>query len=249
MGINKISIITPVMAVHQILAEMTYNLVENVRKTTVGDYEHIMVMHGRERNGEVEIPERHKNMAFILGGLHDVKTVQYNGNLSIAAALNLGVSKSSGNILCFVHNDVELPNDWNLPLLYTTSLGFISFPKVEESHSEERGIRKMFSDQVPSCCWMISRMHWDKLGGMDEEYIDIHWEDTDFFMRAKNNKIPFARSDVTVKHYRGATRAITPDQGTLYFEGNKDRYKRKHNLTLRQKSDLPRLDPEVTHVG
>lgn len=239
-----ISIVTPVMAVHPVIEKLTLAQVASVQKSTVNPWELIFVIHGRLNKTILEVPKWNYDLTAKLESAANVKIKTFDRNVGIAKAFNVGFSMADGDIFCSMHNDVELLHGWDVKLEKAARAGMLAFPMVEESEAcRVRGARPMFSDQVPSCCWMISRENWFDIGGMDERFEDIHWEDTDFFRRAQAMKKPFARCDTTVFHYRAATRTLLPDKGNGNFLINKAKYAAKHGVTLTKPEDIPRLNP------
>ena len=245
-----ISIVTPVMTVHPIVINLTMNQVKFIQDNTVNKWELIYVIHGRLNKEILEVPKWNKLLIEKLKEIPNVRLKVYDRNLGIAEAFNVGFSMAKGDIYCLMHNDIELPHGWDLILYEAAKSGVLAFPIVEESEAcKLRGVKPMFSDQVPSCCWMLSKEVWDEIGGMDEDFEDIHWEDTDFFMRAKKAGKRFARCNVKVFHYRAATRTLLPDKGNGNFMINQAKYCAKHGVKLDKADDLPRLGPEAVSAG
>jgi GT2 family glycosyltransferase len=243
-----ISIVTPVMSVHPVLIDLTMKQVESVQKNTVNEWELIYIIHGRLNKEILEVPEWNKILIDELYPIPNVRVKTYDRNVGIAKAFNVGFNKMArGDVFCLMHNDVELPDRWDVELRKEAQAGALAFPLVEESQAcEMRGARPMFSDQVPSCCWMVSKAVWDEIGGMDELFEDIHWEDTDFFRRAQQAGKQFVRCNTTVFHYRAATRTLLPDKGNGNFLVNRAKYCAKHGVRLDKPDDLPRLEPVTT---
>lgn len=237
-----ISIVTPVMSVHPVLINLTMNQVKSIQKNTINKWELIYVIHGRMNKEILEVPEWNNTLVEKLKDIPNVRTKIYDRNIGIAKAFNVGFAIAKGDTYCLMHNDVELPYGWDVLLKQAAGAGGLAFPLVEESEvCQLRGVRPMFPDQVPSCCWMMSKAVWEELGGMDEYFEDIHWEDTDFFMRAKKAGKQFFRCDTTVFHYRAATRTLLPDKGNGNFLVNRAKYCAKHGVKLDKSDDLPRL--------
>jgi GT2 family glycosyltransferase len=239
-----ISIVTPVMSVHPVLIDLTMRQLESIQNNTVNEWELIYIIHGRLNKEILEVPEWNKDLIHKLNDIPNVRIKTYDRNVGIAKAFNVGFSMAGGDIYCLMHNDVELPFGWDGRLVQIAGAGDLAFPLVKESAAcEMRGAKQMFSDQVPSCCWMVSKIVWDELNGMDENFEDIHWEDTDFFMRAKKAGKKFVRCNTTVFHYRAATRTLLPDKGNGNFLVNRAKYCAKHKVRLDKHDDLPRLEP------
>lgn len=231
------------MSVHPILIELTMNQVKSIQENTMNEWELIYVIHGRLNKEILEVPEWNNVLVDKLTGIPNVRTKVYDRNLGITKALNDGFKMARGDIYCPMHNDVELPYRWDVMLYKMAKKGAMAFPFVEENKAcNMRGAPQMFSGQIPSCCWMLSKAMWDEFGGMDENFEDIHWEDTDFFMRAKKAGKQFVRCNTKVFHYRAATRTLLPDKGNGSFLTNRGKYCAKHGVKLDKPDDLPRLE-------
>jgi GT2 family glycosyltransferase len=85
-------------------------------------------------------------------------------------------------------------------------------------------------EQPSGAFFLVSREWWDQLGGFDEEFFPLWFEDVDFCKRLKNagGKIAF-HSEAMVKHYGGhSVRGIGRAQRQLYWYGSLLRYACKH---------------------
>jgi len=207
------------------MSNLTRKTVRSLARNTVGEYELVLL-----RNGGKELDWTLEDE-----GVPGKQFSTDNGvRLGLASAYNKAASLSSGDVLCVLHNDVLLPQGWNVPLEDAARKGCIAFPMVDESHSHcnLRGIVKTEPWQTTGSCFMLSRETWEKLGGYDEGFRGFHWEDTDLFTRAHFSGIRLVRCDVTVEHYRGATRTYTKSEEKENFEQNMECYKKKHGSVL-----------------
>jgi len=170
--------------------------------------------------------------------------------LAISEAYNLGFKESKGDILCCMHNDTIVPFGWNYLMDKVARRGDIAFPMVDESTGfcELRGIKKTESWQTPSACFVLSRESWDQLGGYDEQFKEMHGEDIDLFRRAELLGKNLVRCDVTVLHYRGATRSLTKDGGAKAFQDNWNKFYFKHANKSGEELFLPRISEKPQEV-
>ena len=172
-----------------------------------------------------------KNIKETTSEAFEIIPVEDSGFASLAQTYNHGFKCASGDVLVNMHNDVELPQDWDVPLSSAARAGFIGCVFVDESESdcESRGIEKAGNKYIPSCCFSVSRETWNKLGGYDEQFLGFHWEDTDLFLRAAAIGRGPARCDVTVKHNRAVTRSqVAFEVDEAYMANNFKRYRDKH---------------------
>jgi len=232
-----LSIVIPVLVVHPVIERMTLETIKSVYMTTLGSWELIVVVHG----------------GIYLKGTMDHPRIKYYNiekRMGIAEAYNYGFSKSSGDLLCCLHNDVMLPFGWNYLLDKVAKEGNIGFPMLEEEAEfcKLRGIAPTQSWQTPACCFVFSRELWNKVGGYDEQFEEMHGEDIDLFRRAENVGAKLIRCDVKVYHRRGATRALTKDGGARAFVENWQKFYYKHKRND-ESVETPRVSerPTVFH--
>ena len=84
----------------------------------------------------------------------------------------------------------------------------------------------------PSCCLMIMRIGWELLGGMDESYKIMHFEDMDLYRRAVDEGIGLIEGLTSVQHERAGTRKYLDDRGGGSLLPNKMIYIEKHGSLL-----------------
>lgn len=233
-----LSIVMPILIVHPVIERMTLETIDSVYKTTLGEWELILVVHG-------ETPLHFKCF------YPRVQMVYNKERMAISEAYNLGFKQAKGDIFCCLHNDVMLPFGWNHLMDQVAREGKISFPmlKEEKEFCRLRGIIPTEPWQTPACCFMFSRDLWDRLGGYDEQFKEMHGEDIDLFKRAEDMGVKLVRCDVEVYHRRGATRALVSDGGGKAFIDNWNKYYFKHRKQPGEVLNLPRVNerPEVFH--
>ena len=234
-----LSIMTPIYLIHPIITVLTHLQIKAIRNGTFGPWELILIVYGNK----IEFGYFDKEP--------NIKIIYFRERLSIARAFNLGFKQANGDIICPMHNDVIVPPGWNPLLEKVAHEGKMAFPMVREDDiCKKRGIKPAFPTQVPSCCYMLSRETWNQLDGYDEDFEEIHWEDTDLFCRAQKLDIPFVRCNITVKHERGATRCFNREEGNEWFHKNYRLWCKKHDIPLMGHKGiipLPRISekPEV----
>lgn len=154
---------------------------------------------------------------------------------SIAKTYNAGISESKGDIVCCLHNDVEVLPEWEYPLIEEAKNGNIAFPIVDDTKycPEWRGISPITEWMPPGCCFMMTRETWDKIGNYDENYIPYHWEDTDLFYRAKKAGIKLIRTESKVIHWRGVTRGLMENKDKEYLLSGLEYFTKKHRDGLK----------------
>lgn len=226
-----LSIVTPILDLGPTVESMTRLMVKSLLSCTVGEWELILVNNGPV-NFAIETP--------------GVVTIQIPQRESIGRAYNEGFKAARGSYFCCLHNDVELTPNWSGPLLLEASRGSIAFPIVDDSigNCELRGVAKAPEWTPPSCCMVMQRTTWGKLGGYDEGFEGLHCEDLDLFTRAHVLGIMLVRVKASmVYHWRGMTRAMLPDCGIDALDTNLERYRAKHqDKTVQGFYPYPKFD-------
>lgn len=212
-----LSIVIPVWNLHQVISRLTVDTINSLYNNTLGEWEIIVVTHGGDPLD-------------ICLTIPSITMVHYKKRLSIAEAYNSGFSRAKGDLFCCCHNDVIVPFGWNYLMERTAARGDIAFPMIDETKGfcEERGIAKTEPWQTPACLFTLSRVTWDRIGGYDERFADMHGEDIDLFRRAEETGSRLVRCDVTVIHHRGATRSLVKDKGDAALVKAWHRFKTKH---------------------
>jgi len=167
-------------------------------------------------------------------GEFELILVRDEGNDSIAELYNAGARFAKGELLCLMHNDVEVGRGWNLELEEIARKGNLAFPKIIEDKGDSflRGFPPIPDGIPPSCCVMMGRSSWDKLGGMDECFKKMHFEDMDFYRRALDEGIGLVEARTQVKHKRAGTRQYLADRGGTSLQPNKALYVERHGCML-----------------
>lgn len=215
-----ISIAMLIRVEHDIIRRMTREAIRTIRENTEGSAPELILV----RNGGKELQISRGEI-----GLPGV-TLDYPDGLPLGQAYNRGFEKAHGDTYCVLHNDVELPPGWNIPLEKAAAKGHIGFPMIDEEKGfpELRHVNRTMIGQPTASCFMMSKDTWDGLGGYDEEYRGFHWEDMDLFYRAHKSGIRLIRCDVTIVHHKGATRSFVLGDEKKYFPINMEYHRRKH---------------------
>lgn len=226
-----ISIVTPILDLGFTIESMTRLMVKSLLRYTMEEYELILV-HNGPVSFEIDIP-----------GIITVKLPEREG---IGKAYNEGFKVAQGKYFCCLHNDVEVSPGWSTPLTLEADRGNIAFPLVDDSvgNCELRGVGAAPKWTPPSCCMVMQRQTWDKIGGYDEGFEGLHCEDLDLFTRATEAGVKLVRvSRVTVLHWRGMTRSLLPDGGSTALGLNLLRYQHKwQHKTVQGFYPYPRFD-------
>lgn len=145
----------------------------------------------------------------------------------LADAYNLLVNAHSEPFIALVHNDCFVPEHWLETLCVAAAENGFAFPSVVTDGVEEagRGLMPVAAGIPPSCCYVVTREAWSRLGGFDEQFEGCHFEDMDLFMRAERagyrlRQVP----EVMVFHRRGTTRVLVSNQANEAFLRNQRIY-------------------------
>ena len=131
--------------------------------------------------------------------------------------------------LVFLHNDCFVPDDviWLEKLAAVAAAYGFAFPAVKEDREESllRGITPTYDKCPPSCCYVVRRDVFGRLGGFDRIFEGCHFEDLDLFMRGQQLGCTMARvKDVEVFHRRGMTRGAMSEEANAAFRRNAQTY-------------------------
>jgi len=141
--------------------------------------------------------------------LPDATWVQLPSNVGFGTACNRGVVHATGDYFVFLNPDVLVTPGW----LTHLHAHLVTHPDValiapETLYpDEQRILRPGIADRptLPGAALMVSRSHWESLGGFDE-MIFLYWEDTDLCWRAQfRGYRTVAACDTAVVHQRGGS--------------------------------------------
>lgn len=226
---NKLSIVIPVYNRWNFTKSCLKDF-SNISK----DYEIIIIDNGSVDNTQKEIisfKDIIKNFIYI----------RNDNNTGFGAAVNLGFSKASSDLVMFLNNDIRITNknfDWldefvefvknhNNCLIGPTG-GFVddNFNFKYETNSNDRKINYM-----SGWCLTSNVDTWNKLiinnniGPFDAETYFAYFEDTDLGFRAKQENINFILYDLPIVHFEKQTSKLL-NTFKLYGESRKKFLKR-----------------------
>jgi len=145
---------------------------------------------------------------------------------------NDGIRISNGKYLCFMDNDVEVLKNWINPLIdiLQDNKVAVAFPSSKNYRHEDDYFVKL-----SGFCWITTKDKIDKVGMFDEKYNPGNFEDTDWYMRAKQLGYELVCSTTgRVDHWSRAT--------TDKVKEIKDVYKRNEKYYFEKYDSLPMLD-------
>jgi len=198
----KISIVIPCLILDERLKEITEKCLATLKESTKPEtyYELIIIDNGS--------PIKLDYKCDIL--------IQNKRNLGNAKAWNAGLKLATGDYLLLADNDVEFSEGWEK----MAGEGIV-FPLSRCGKQED------YTPQLAGFFWMMSRQVYQKLGGISENYGLGYYEDTDYFMQAKNAGISLScNNEVKIYHHGKATSNKIEVMGGIE-EKNKKLYEAK----------------------
>ena len=150
----------------------------------------------------------------------ELHTILLPGQISLAAAWNMGIRKSwsvKAEEILIINNDVEIRPDTYQMLQESTWLDqgshpFISCVSVDTKermgHPGDRQITNIFLDRRPHpdfSCFMMNRQVTDKVGFFDETYFPAYCEDCDYHVRMHRAGIEAVCIDLPFLHHGAST--------------------------------------------
>lgn len=153
-----------------------------------------------------------------------VRLLKRTGQSAFCRAVNLGMEKASGKYLMVLNNDT-IPEKGSFTILLdslkscsaSTAVAVPSIPRPDGSDdslfswSFRKGLavtcQSAEGNSYPSgACAVWKREVWEKLGGLDDRYAPIYWEDTDLGARMHEAGYLMERfPEAVVRHVHGAT--------------------------------------------
>jgi GT2 family glycosyltransferase len=179
----SISIITPWLNCPELVR--TY-------ERSVNTAEVVIIDNGSELDAAAKI----KAMATRQRGIY----IRNEANARYAAANNQGLAVATGDIIIFMNNDIEAPPGWLHQVKRDVKDGALYGPS--------RLWRHVAGSEVPyleGYCIAATRATWDALGGWDETYQGMYWEDNDLCWRALQMGISLIETNWPVWHYGNYT--------------------------------------------
>lgn len=202
---HKISIVIPHYVLDNDIFALAKRNVRSIRKYTETPYELVMVDNASPMGGDWIA-----DVADVL-----VKNDENRGN---PGGWNDGLKAATGDIVCFMDNDVQVTRGWDAPLVRLledeeTGVAFpMSWNRDEPSYNEK----------LAGFCWMVRRDLANEIGGFNEEYGLGNFEDTSFFCEARlRGKKLLCSRDSKVRHYSRATTDKIPEVQEAYDRNEK----------------------------
>lgn len=180
------------------------------------------------------------SVSFLQNNYSRIKIIKNNEHSGFAKNCNLGVEKSTGEIIILLNNDVSPEKDFLEPLIthFSDPLVFAvgclekSFQNGHEILSGKsigyfkKGL--VWHDRAPDqltagvTFWVAGgsgafcKTIWEKLNGFDESYKPFYWEDIDLSYRAQKtgHKVIFEPKSIVVHNHESTIGKIY-DQGDI----------------------------------
>jgi len=228
---KEISVIIPVFN------QMGYTklCLDNIHKfSTNVDYEVIVI-----DNGSTDSTSEYlKSME---DKLNKLIVYRYNKNEGVVTAWNKGLELASSNLYGIINNDV---------IMATNSLrnaidAFSSHPEVRlmcprfetnelrpDFYTRAEEISKkpfVFTPKFPltGCCFFITNKTIQEIGQFDERFKMLWYEDSDYFRRISESKVPVSQlNNILIHHFESMTLMTIPNW--RYYAGiNAQRFSQK----------------------
>jgi len=228
---QKTSIIIPCWIIDKSLLELTKECVDSLRRTTK-NYELIIVDDGSPM------------------GVSDLKKladiyIRNRKNLGFAKTVNKGWQKATGKYIITCNNDILVPPGWQeimIKWLNEPDVGAVSLINTRDKITDNSQPFDQRQDRhvIEGGCyfhggfWGLTRETINKIGFLDERFIQGGYEDIDYFYRLiKANLKLICSFERWIWHKEGATRKITEEKRLLdekISEENLQRFIKKwHN--------------------
>ncbi len=253
----KVSLIIPLYA----RADLTKACLESIRdNTTRVSYEVILV----EDDADADTKR-------LLGGVRGARIVHNEQNLGYIRSVKRGASLARGSWLVLCNNDIEVTSGWLTAMLACAEsaedIGVVT-PKYlypDGSLNEAGGViwqdgtgvnygrgdrpehfqyeYRRETDYGSAAALMVKADLWAELGGYDERYLPMYYEDTDlcFEARERGLRVLYEPAAVVV-HVEGATAGNDIESGyKRYQEQNRSKFvaKWRHRLDSKQLRPAP----------
>jgi O-antigen biosynthesis protein len=253
----KVSLIVPLYA----RADLTRACLESIRdNTTRASYEVILV--------EDDADEETKRL---LEGVHGAKILHNEQNLGYIRSVKVGASHARGRWLVLCNNDIEVTSGWLTGMLACAEsaddIGIVT-PKYlypDGSLNEAGGIiwrdgtgvnygrgdrpehfqyeYRRETDYGSAAALMVKADLWTEVGGYDERYLPMYYEDADlcFEARERGLRVLYEPAAVVI-HVEGATAGNDISSGyKRYQEQNRSKFvaKWRHRLESEQLRPAP----------
>ena len=229
----KLSVVIPVIISDENYRKMTLDCINSIKSSFSGhDVEFIIV----DNNSPVPVD-------FFGPNFHILRNPR---NVGIARSWNQGLGTASGEVIFFVNNDTIIKNHIG-KLLEGFSKYMVVAPTCISHISE---IDLMYKNGLPDfytgdngAFFGVKRRLFNIIGGFDEDYYPMYFEDLDFFRRAtKEGHVPMLCRDVGVVHLCNQTTNVVPEKEAIY-DKNEKTFKEKARGTYSPRPDFSFVIP------
>lgn len=145
----------------------------------------------------------------------DNVTIVHKENGGPASARNLGIKNSFGEFIFFLDSDNKIQSDYlvkaykvlesnpSVGVVYSSPFFFGDTDSFELRFKPLKfSMNSIFAGNYIDMCTLIRRSVFDELGGFDEHFDLIGWEDWDFWIRVAQSKWLFHYLDEELFDYR-----------------------------------------------
>lgn len=215
-----ISVITPVWNQSQLTHLFLFQNWQFYEKRP--DVEFVVI-----NNGSVDNTFRVLDIWRELMGSH-LKVINLPENIGFGPANNKGAKEAKGDTLVFISNDVIVQGDYIslLPIGDNQLCG-------PELIGFDTGWNKFNGATIPylaGWCLACTRKTWDTLGGFDERFIPVDYEDMDLSYTAQQKDIELKAFSLPLKHMFG--------QSAVHIEGGREKVTFKNQERFKEKWGL-----------
>ena len=191
-----------------------------------------------------------KTMQF-LKKFSELIVISNSTNLGCAYSWNQGLSKSTGDWIIVLNNDVRIPKNCFYQLIESSIIRKldIASPGMREGQLDYNleiffdeftsRMKTAFRKWTPSgVCFALRRSVVDKVGFFDENYKIGQYEDADFFRRCKNAKLKMGITGASfIHHFGSSTQKYLKEKGaTGYALKNRNYHRKKWKLGFFQRN-------------
>jgi len=218
-----VSLVTVTFGTGPIITDSVSSLVASLASTPV-DYEFLVVDNAHPTAAEFTVNT-------LLLTTRGVRVVRSPTNLGFGGGCELGVRRSSGEIIAFVNPDVTYEPGWIEPLLEQLARPGVSIVApvlLNPDGSVQAAGQRLWNDgstaaittapdpgdviepdYASAACWLVRRDEHERIGGFDPAFFPAYYEDVDYGLRARSTggATVVVGSSRVVHHKGGSTDA------------------------------------------
>jgi GT2 family glycosyltransferase len=195
-----VSLVTVTFGTGPIITDSVVSLVASLTSTPV-DYEFVVVDNAHPTAAEFTVNT-------LLLTTRGVRVVRSPANLGFGGGCELGVRRSSGEIIAFVNPDVIYEPGWIEPLLEQLTRPGVSIVTpvlLDPDGSVQAAGQHLWNDgstapitiapspgevsepdYASAACWLVRRDEHERIGGFDPAFFPAYYEDVDYCLRARS---------------------------------------------------------------